>query len=146
VTAVHGTAVMAAILGGAKDPVLREALLIDVAPQPLGVETAGGLMHRLIEANTSIPQRKVQVFATSKNSQGSARIRVFEGDADTTALNTLIATVHLSDLNLPQGEPQIEVTFSIDASGITSVTAHDKACGNKTSVTIDVQVPGVPIV
>jgi molecular chaperone DnaK (HSP70) len=143
VTAVHGTAVMATILGGAKDPVLREVLLIDVAPQSLGVETTGGFMHRLVEANTSIPQRRVQVFATSKNSQGSAQIRVFEGDADTTALNTLIATVHLSDMNLPQGEPQIEVTFSIDANGITSVTAYDKTCRNKTSVTVDVRRPVV---
>lgn len=135
----YGAAVQAHILsGGAQDEKLKDLLLLDVAPLTLGIETAGQVMTPMIERNAPIPISKKNVFSTYQDNQPAVTIRVFEGERQFTKDCNFLGTFELGGIApAPRGTPQIEVSFSVDANGILSVTAEDKAnAGNKKSITI----------
>ena len=131
-------AVGAAIQGGVLTGEVKDVLLLDVTPLSLGIETMGGVMTKMIEANTTIPTKKTEVFSTAVDNQPSVEIKVLQGERPMAAQNKQIGIFHLDGI-MParRGEPQIEVTFDIDANGILNVTAKDKATGKEQKIRIE---------
>ena len=129
-----GAAIQGAVLSGD----ITDVLLLDVTPLSLGIETMGGVMTRLIEANTTIPTRKSETFSTASDSQPSVEIHVMQGERPMAKDNRDLGRFHLDGIMpAPRGIPQIEVTFDIDANGILSVSAKDKATGKENKIRIE---------
>ncbi len=131
-------AVGAAIQGGVLTGEVKDVLLLDVTPLSLGIESMGGVMTKMIEANTTIPTKKTETFTTAVDNQPSVEIKVLQGERPMAAQNKQIGIFHLDGI-MParRGEPQIEVTFDIDANGILNVTAKDKATGKEQKIRIE---------
>ena len=131
-----GAAVQAGVLKGE----VSDVLLLDVTPLSLGVETRGGVMTKLIERNTTIPARRSEVFTTAEDSQPAVDVVVLQGERELARDNRVLGRFKLENIRpAPRGEPQIEVTFDIDANGILNVTARDKDTGAEQSITISEQ-------
>jgi molecular chaperone DnaK len=130
-------AIGAAIQGGVLAGDVKDVLLLDVTPLSLGIETLGGVMTKLIEANTTIPTRKSEVFSTAADNQPSVEIHVLQGERPMAVDNRTLGKFHLDGIPpAPRGVPQIEVTFDIDANGILNVNAKDKATSKEQSIRI----------
>ena len=128
----------AAIQGGVLAGDVKDVLLLDVTPLSLGIETLGGVMTKLIEANTTIPTRKSQVFSTAADNQPAVDVHVLQGERPMAKDNKLIGNFILDGIApAPRGVPQIEVTFDIDANGILNVSAKDKATGKEQNIRIE---------
>ena len=131
-------AVGAAIQGGVLTGEVKDVLLLDVTPLSLGIETLGGVTTRLIEANTTIPSKKSEVFSTAADNQPSVEIHVLQGEREMAKDNRTIGRFHLDGIPpAPRGVPQIEVTFDIDANGILNVSAQDKGTGKEQKIRIE---------
>jgi molecular chaperone DnaK len=131
-------AIGASIQGGVLAGDVKDVLLLDVTPLSLGIETLGGVMTKLIDANTTIPAKKSQVFSTAADNQPSVEIRVLQGERPMAKDNKQIGVFHLDGIApAPRGIPQIEVTFDIDANGILNVSATDKATGKEQHIRIE---------
>jgi molecular chaperone DnaK len=128
-----GAAIQAGVLKGE----VSDVLLLDVTPLSLGVETRGGVMTKIIERNTTIPARRSEVFSTAQDNQDSVEIVVLQGERERAADNRVLGRFTLTGIRpAPRGEPQVEVTFDIDANGILNVTARDKDTGAEQGITI----------
>lgn len=131
-------AIGAAIQGGVLSGEVKDVLLLDVTPLSLGIETLGGVFTRLIDANTTIPTRKSEVFSTAADNQPSVEIHVLQGERPMARDNKTIGRFHLDGIpSAPRGVPQIEVTFDIDANGILNVSAKDKGTGKEQNIRIE---------
>jgi molecular chaperone DnaK len=130
-------AIGAAIQGGVLKGEVKDVLLLDVTPLSLGIETLGGVFTRLIDRNTTIPTKKSNIFSTAEDNQGAVTINVFQGEREMAADNKSLGRFDLQGIPpAPRGIPQIEVTFDIDANGIVSVTAKDKATNKEQQIRI----------
>jgi len=130
-------AIGAAIQGGVLKGEVKDVLLLDVTPLSLGIETLGGVFTRLIDRNTTIPTRKSNIFSTAEDNQGAVTINVFQGEREMAVDNKSLGRFDLQGIPpAPRGVPQIEVTFDIDANGIVSVTAKDKATSKEQQIRI----------
>ena len=134
----ESVAVGAAIQGGIIGGEVTDILLLDVTPLSLGIETLGGVFSKLVEANTTIPTSKEQVFSTAVDSQPSVELHILQGERELAKFNKTLGRFHLDNLPpAPRGVPQITVKFDINANGILEVTASDKATGNKKNIRIE---------
>ncbi|WP_326954034.1 molecular chaperone DnaK [Amycolatopsis sp. NBC_01286] len=128
-----GAAVQAGVLKGE----VKDVLLLDVTPLSLGVETRGGVMTKIVERNTTIPARRTEVFSTAEDNQPAVDVVVLQGERERAADNRVLGRFQLTDIRpAPRGEPQVEVTFDVDANGIVNVTARDKDTGTEQGITI----------
>ena len=128
-----GAALQAGVLKGE----VKDVLLLDVTPLSLGIETKGGIMHKLVERNTTIPSKRSEVYTTADDNQPSVQIQVYQGEREMAQYNKKLGMFELTGLPpAPRGVPQIEVTFDIDANGIVHVSAKDLGTGKEQSMTI----------
>jgi len=133
----EAVAMGAAIQGGVLTGSVSDVLLLDVTPLSLGIETLGGVVHKIIQRNTTIPTKKSQVYSTAADSQTQVEIKIYQGERDMAADNKLLGNFILAGIPpMPKGQPQIEVTFDIDANGIVNVGAKDKGTGKEQNVII----------